>query len=305
MNQRLDDIIARIADLENRHRAAEDRNAALEHVVLALREHHDAHRSGSGAAGPDPVVDSVSRRNVLRRGTAVAAGAAAGLVALRPQPAAATTGSMLYGTSHDAGTDSTSLTSSSTGGTLQLHHTGSNSGPALSVERTSASAGRAAHVRLTNAASTADGLYVENDGVGTAINAVNTNTLDSDPVVLATHNGDGIVFEGHSSNVDATASLASLTHHGKGRAISAAISNNTNAASVVFASTNGTGNVVEARTSGMGRAGVFQGGVAQIRLVPSTLGPTHPTTGSRGDLFCDKYGRLWFCKGGTTWTQLA
>lgn len=305
MNQRLDDLIARIADLETRHRAAEDRNAALEHEVLALRERHDAHRFGSAATVPDAAAPSVSRRNLLRRGTAVAAGAAAGLVALRAEPANATTGAMVFGTSHDAGTDYTSLTSSSTGGTLQLHHTGSNSGPALSVERTSANAGRAAHVRLTNAASTADGMYVENDGVGTAINAVNTNSLGTDPVVLATHNGNGIVFEGHSSNVDARASLASLTHHGKGRVVSAVVSNPANTASVVFASTNGTGNVVEARTSGMGRAGVFQGGVAQVRLVPSTLGPTHPTTGARGDLFCDKYGRLWFCKGGTTWTQLA
>ena len=27
--------------------------------------------------------------------------------------------------------------------------------------------------------------------------------------------------------------------------------------------------------------------------------------GVRGDLYVDKSGRLWFCKGGSTWKQLA
>jgi len=53
-----------------------------------------------------------------------------------------------------------------------------------------------------------------------------------------------------------------------------------------------------------GRGGVFEGGVAQVRLVPSGL-TIHPTTGARGDLFLDKSGRLWFCKGGTNWKKLA
>ena len=53
-----------------------------------------------------------------------------------------------------------------------------------------------------------------------------------------------------------------------------------------------------------GRGGVFIGDLAQVQLVPSSAS-THPTTGTRGDLFADKSGRLWFCKGGTTWRQLA
>lgn len=32
---------------------------------------------------------------------------------------------------------------------------------------------------------------------------------------------------------------------------------------------------------------------------------THPTTGQAGDLYVDKSIRLWFCKGGTAWKQLA
>jgi hypothetical protein len=55
-------------------------------------------------------------------------------------------------------------------------------------------------------------------------------------------------------------------------------------------------------TSGYG--GVFEGGKAQLRLKPSSAA-THPPSGALGDLFLDKNKRLWFCKGGTTWKQLA
>lgn len=57
-------------------------------------------------------------------------------------------------------------------------------------------------------------------------------------------------------------------------------------------------------TSLTGRGGQFKGRKAQLRLQPSTSS-THPRSGARGDLFVDKQGRLWFCKGGTSWRQLA
>jgi hypothetical protein len=53
-----------------------------------------------------------------------------------------------------------------------------------------------------------------------------------------------------------------------------------------------------------GRGGEFVGKAAQVRLVPSTA-TTHPKHGQVGDLFVDKSGRLWFCKGVATWKQLA
>jgi hypothetical protein len=56
--------------------------------------------------------------------------------------------------------------------------------------------------------------------------------------------------------------------------------------------------------SDLGRGGTFQGKKAQIRLKASTAA-THPASGYKGDLFVDAAGRLWFCKGATTWTQLA
>ncbi len=53
-----------------------------------------------------------------------------------------------------------------------------------------------------------------------------------------------------------------------------------------------------------GRGGLFKGRKAQVRLQPSTAN-SHPDSGAAGDLFVDKHARLWFCKGGTTWKQLA
>jgi hypothetical protein len=60
----------------------------------------------------------------------------------------------------------------------------------------------------------------------------------------------------------------------------------------------------EFRHTAGGRGGIFTGGKAQLKLHPSSAS-THPTKGQRGDLFVDKSGRLWFCKGGTNWKQLA
>jgi hypothetical protein len=56
-----------------------------------------------------------------------------------------------------------------------------------------------------------------------------------------------------------------------------------------------------------GRGGVFAGGSAQVRLTPGSLG-SHPASGQQGDLYCDRTGRLWFCKKGgghATWKQIA
>ena len=57
-------------------------------------------------------------------------------------------------------------------------------------------------------------------------------------------------------------------------------------------------------TAPAGRGGIFKGGAAQLKLSPSAAA-SHPASGQKGDLFVDTSGRLWFCKGGTTWKQLA
>ena len=53
-----------------------------------------------------------------------------------------------------------------------------------------------------------------------------------------------------------------------------------------------------------GRGGLFKGRKVQLRLQPSTAN-SHPASVAAGDLFVDKNGRLWFCKGGSRWRQLA
>jgi len=53
-----------------------------------------------------------------------------------------------------------------------------------------------------------------------------------------------------------------------------------------------------------GRGGVFWGTAAQVKLRPSKA-TTHPSSGQAGDLFVDNSYRLWFCKGGATWKQIA
>lgn len=52
-----------------------------------------------------------------------------------------------------------------------------------------------------------------------------------------------------------------------------------------------------------GRAASFYGKTAQLQLQP--YNSAHPKSGARGDLFVDKDGKLWFCKGGTSWKQIA
>jgi hypothetical protein len=72
--------------------------------------------------------------------------------------------------------------------------------------------------------------------------------------------------------------------------------------------TSASGVGVKATATGTGgRGGVFTGVAAQVQLSPG-LKATHPTSGSRGDLYADSTGRLWFCKtsGSTaTWHQIA
>jgi hypothetical protein len=77
----------------------------------------------------------------------------------------------------------------------------------------------------------------------------------------------------------------------------------TNGTGVTGRATTGVGVRGQANGNG-GRGAVLQGQAASLQLVASGR-TTHPTNGRRGDLFVDASGRLWFCKGATTWRQLA
>jgi hypothetical protein len=72
----------------------------------------------------------------------------------------------------------------------------------------------------------------------------------------------------------------------------------------VFGAANQDAEAVGVRgVSTTGRGAVFNGKLAQLRLKPSSA-TTHPASGLLGDLFLDKSGRLWLCKGATTWVVL-
>ncbi|MBV8911266.1 MAG: hypothetical protein JOZ89_10945 [Gammaproteobacteria bacterium] len=92
----------------------------------------------------------------------------------------------------------------------------------------------------------------------------------------------------------------SIAHAGQSAPAMQAASDGTGAG-VTSYSAYGTG--IEG-TAGNGRGGVFTGSVAALKLVPSTA-PTHPTTGQPGDLVVDAAHRLWYCRGGSAWKQLA
>jgi hypothetical protein len=85
--------------------------------------------------------------------------------------------------------------------------------------------------------------------------------------------------------------VAHLESFGTGRALVAKASSNAGAAAI----SNGAAGpgLVASSTSG-----------AQLRLQASAAS-NHPRSGVLGDLFLDRTARLWFCKGGTSWKQIA
>ena len=112
--------------------------------------------------------------------------------------------------------------------------------------------------------------------------------------------------------------LAKFTAPGLGRGLLVSATNSKNANAAIAGANAGTGSAVYASQSNAaatggalvgkagakGRGAVLTGGAAAVTLSPSTA-TTHPSSGNAGDLFVDSTKRLWFCKGGTTWKQIA
>jgi hypothetical protein len=90
---------------------------------------------------------------------------------------------------------------------------------------------------------------------------------------------------------------------GSGIAVVAAIANPRSDATAAKGTTIGTGAGVEGQ-SVYGVGGKFSGRTAQVHLVPSPAS-THPDRGAAGELFVDRANRLWYCRGGSDWRQLA
>lgn len=123
-----------------------------------------------------------------------------------------------------------------------------------------------------------------------------------------------------AANTDPTATLdtATVTNVGHGHAIGARTTNTGATAATVSGINAGSGPGVwgtqahagspEAGVVGQGgasgRGGRFTGGAAAVQLQASAR-PNHPAAGRVGDLMVDARGRLWFCRGGAGWKQLA
>jgi hypothetical protein len=113
---------------------------------------------------------------------------------------------------------------------------------------------------------------------GTAFDAIATEATSTADVVTIENAGLGRSLHGHSTNTANAAGAVTGVNAGSGAGVWG---------------TSGTGDGVVG-VSTHGRGGRFRGEDAAINLTPSTAS-THPTTGSRGDLFVDSSARLWFC----------
>jgi len=132
-------------------------------------------------------------------------------------------------------------------------------------------------------------------GIGVEASGATGVVASGTTAVSANGNTVGVSAEGATA-IEAAAS-------GTGQAVNA--TNNSSTLATIKAVNSGTNSGIHATSQG--RGGVFGGNLAQIQLTPGS-GSTHPKGGSRGDLYADKTGRLWFCKtGGTTatWHQIA
>lgn len=292
-------------------------------------------------ATPDERI--VGERKIGRRLALGAGSMVAGSALLRPSHAAATTGTFRFGAMNDAGDDGTGLRSSGDSFTLDVRNLGSGGAASFSagssgsaVEMTSAvesntaavfqvvSLSSGSLVRLANVQSdnSAAVIAIEQNGSGPLLvgstaspePAVTVSNGGNGPAANFNSGGDAAAVEvrkqgsGHGVDVRVSGARSSGTvvraeTTGLGRALTAFVNNQTNAKPAARIETTGSGIGVEA-VSRRGRGGRFVGTVAQLQLAPAS-GATHPAMGAAGDLYVDRSTRLWFCKGGSVWTQVA
>lgn len=245
----------------------------------------------------------VGRRSALRLG-GVAAAVGAGSWLLRPHAAGATTGALQFGQQNDAGGDSTLLTSTNATATLQV----SNGAGAPAVRLRSGGAalvatGADAGVLGITSGAGAGLLGRADAGTGPAVRAEIGVDAATVAAIEAAQDGSGDGVDAHIDNPASTGSALHGQTKGAGAAVLASIDNAASRNAAVRAQTNGLGAGLAA-TSAQGVGGRFAGKTAPIQLVPSSAS-SHPAGGTAGQLFVDHANRLWFCKGGTNWRQLA
>jgi hypothetical protein len=296
-----------MGEIEQQVQILADRVTRLERENAELR----AQLGRDDATNTTPA--RLDRRGLLRLG-GVAAAVGAGSVLIRPGTAGAAAGDPInQGQDHNAGATRTSLTSSVATETMLVQNSGN--GGALTAEITADPAPGDGPAAIFGSGVHGGGVVGATTGSGPGVGGV--GGVATGPGVVAA------VFDD-----DAAGLALEVGHLGTGTATYTHIENPTNANRAMWAQTVGTGNAVYGRilhtnstaaavagttdgkgpgingTSAGGVGGRFTGKTAQVQLVPTTAS-THPASGSAGQLYVDRSKRLWYCKGGTSWKQLA
>jgi len=144
---------------------------------------------------------------------------------------------------------------------------------------------------------------VDRGAHGSALLAFTGERANSAPTAEVRQWGFGDAVYSHIENADSAGRAIFGRTVGTGIAMVASVANERSAATAAKGITAGSGAGVEG-SSAHGVGGRFDGGTAQVHLVPSGAS-SHPAIGSAGQLFVDRSNRLWYCNGGSTWKQLA
>ncbi len=260
---------------------------------------------GAGPASGDTGIAEVlsDRRSLLKRATLLGMGAVAGGAVLAvgaADPAAASTGNMVYGTSMNAGTDDTSLQSSS-----EATFSVTNTSNGVAIEAVSTHADGAALQAETQGSSPAVWGRDAGFGTGICVYALLQNPTNSSPALQATTEGTGNAVSAVVGNASNSSAAIYAETFGTGSAILGQITNPASTSAAVGGLTNGTGpgfgglNIgtgpgVSGQNWGTGPgiiAGVVGASNSQPAMAATTAGTgaavqgTATGTGSRGGVF--------------------
>ena len=266
--------------------ALEARLTRMEQEIAELRLENQSLRAVPEAK-QDAKKGALLPRRALLTGAAYTLGAV-GLSLVGTRPAKADLQPILLGGFNNSGAAYTSLKSTSPSSTLSI-----------SNDNTTAAA-YALFVSNENGT----GVYAVSNGTEHAVQAVKANSTGH--CLLATHNHP---FSSYGAIAGVTKGSGPGCYgrgEGSGNGLWGQIADAAKSQSAVLGTTEGAGAAIEGNSI-LGRGGVFKGKKAQIRLVASSA-TNKPSTGTRGDLFVDSTGRLWYCKtsgSATGWKQLA
>jgi hypothetical protein len=257
------------------------------------------HRSSPDAdAGRRP-----TRRAALGRlGGAAAAGLGAAAVAgaLVPQQAQASTGTMMYGTLNNADVSPTDLSSTAPNWTFIAYNVASTVTGESHADGVIGVSAYGVGVEGVHGSATAPDTTGQPGVLGRSADTPGVFGLTDSSAGVYGQSLNGTGVQGFSQFTGIYG--VSVAPSGAG-AFAGVVGDSSTRAGVSGLSSSASSAAGEFTHVGNGRGGLFSGNQAQIRLKPGTRG-SHPQTGEAGDLYVDSRHRLWFCTGGTSWTQL-